>query len=374
MRGVRRAASIVLSLALGACGSSNTGPEAPPPRADPLLAVAQYRCALRDPVFAPQGATRDIAPWIARGPAGLRLVAQRHRVDNGFESFGLFMFDGVDPIERDLGVGTPGSVAWTGSMYLALLRDRVARYDAVFSRELGPRTPVGWPSCHAALAEGGDRVLAVWGRAAQGAGCFESVPWVQAFDASGAAIGGALALPAPVGASRMAARWIRARWDYGRFVVTAELAEAGVWSWVLDPDGRFLGSAKDVVACPRSGCVRVTASTELAGDSVDTTAQVLRVEPAARGGVAAFATTTSAREVRGVVVSGDRLLVLHDTPSRAGCGLAVIDVARRTTITQLQDDALTCAEAHARAKPRGFVLASVDPIRGAGTRAIDCVE
>lgn len=374
MRGVRRAASIVLSLALGACGSPSTPPAATTPSADPLLAMAQYRCVLRDPVFAPQGTTRDVAPWIARGPTGPRLVAQRHKVDSGFESFGLFMFDGEDPIERDLSVGAPGSLAWTGSMYLALLRDRIARYDAAFSRELGPRTPIAAPSCHAALVEGGDRALAVWGRAAQGTGCFESAPSVQAFDAAGAPLGAAVGLPTPVGATRVAARWIRARWDYGRFVVTAELADAGVWSWVFDPDGRYLGMAKDVVACPRAGCVRVTASTELAGDSVDTTAQVLRVEPAARGGVAAFATTTSAREVRGVVVSGDRVLVLHDTPSRAGCGLAVIDVARRTTVTQLQDDALTCAEAHVRARARGFVFASVDPIRGAATRAIDCLE
>lgn len=374
MCGVRRAASIVLSLSLGACGNSPSAPPAPPPRADTLLGAAQYRCVQRDPVFVTQSSVRDVAPWIARGPTGHRLVAQRHSVDTGFDVFGLFMHDGADPIERPIALGAPGSVAWTGSIYLALVRDRIARYDAAFTREQSAHTPLPSPNCHAALVEGADGALAVWGRTTQGAGCFESVPWAQAFDASGAAVGPAFTLPLPVGAPRAAARWIRGRWDYGRFVVTAELAESGVWSWVLGPDGEVLGSAKDVVACARSGCVRVTASTELAADSVDATAQVLRVEPAARGGIASFATTTSAREVRGVVVSGDRVLVLHDTPSRSGCGLAVIDMARRTTVSQLQDDALTCAEAHVRPRARGFVYATVDTVRGAATRAIDCLE
>lgn len=365
----------MLSLCLGACGGPSAPASRPPPGSDPVLAIAPYRCVLRDPTFAPRGALRDLTPWIARGPSGPRLVASRQRTDGALESFGLVVFDGPDVIERDLGVGAPGTLAWTPAGHLALLRDRVVRYDDALVREVGPRTTLGWPICDAALVEGGDRTLAVWGRAAPGGGCLESTPWTQTFDARGAPLAPAAPLPTPEGVARTASRALRARWDFGRFVVTAELVDGGARSWVLDPDGRVLGDAKDVVACPRSGCVRVLAAAERAGDNVDSLAQVIRVEPAtgASGG-ASFATSTTAREVRGVVVSGDRMLVLHDTPSRAGCGLAVLDLSRRATLSQFQDDTLTCAEAHVRARPRGFVFAVNDPNRGVGSRAIDCTD
>lgn len=369
-----RAGPLVLAtLGLAACGSSSTPPSLGAPPSEALTAVNTYRCELREPVSVSRATLRDV-PWVTRGPDGPRLVAAFERYDGSGAAQGVVMSAGDDLIERRIAAGAMNTLAWTGAHYLALLGASLRRYDRALAQPAEVRAGVPANACAPTLAEGAERALAVWGRPSSGGACFEAAPWTQAFDASGAPIGDPVALPVPEGATRAATRWIRARWDYARFVVTAELVEGGVWSWVLDPDGRVLGGAHDVLACPRAGCVRVTASAERASDEVDTTAQVIRVEPATRGGPAAFSTTTSAREVRGVVVSGDRVLVLHDTPSRTGCGLAVVDVARRTTVTDFQDESLDCAEGRVRPRARGFVYATLDTVRGAATRALDCTE
>ncbi|MFO0628161.1 MAG: hypothetical protein U0325_21475 [Polyangiales bacterium] len=370
---MRRALPLAMALALGACGGSNRSTPPSPP-ADPPPAVAALRCTLGEGV-APTPANeaiRDSLPWIANGPRGLRLVAQAHRFDGNFESFGLYLDDPTAPVVRDIGLGTPGSIAWTGAVHLAIARDRLLRFDAAFSRELGARMtfPVG--ACHASLTEGRRGALAVWGRAQGERGCFESTAWMQAFDESGVARGPAVPVPVPAGTLAPVVRWVRARWDFGRYVVTAEFAQSGLWSWVLDPEGRVLGDRADAVACPRVGCVAVTAE-QTSGEEGDGSTTVLRVRGVA-GDLEGFATSASAREVRGLVASGDRVLVLHDTPDRTGCGLTVVDVARRSTVVQLRDDAMACAEAHVRARPRGFVLAEREPQRGPVTRAIDCTD
>jgi hypothetical protein len=195
---------------------------------------------------------------------------------------------------------------------------------------------------------------------------------MQAFDAEGLARGPAVPVPVPEGSMMPLVRWVRARWDFGRYVVTAEFAHSGLWSWVLDAEGRVLGQRADAVACPRVGCVAVTAE-QTSGDDSDGSATLLRVR-GVEGDAEGFATTASAREVRGLVASGDRVLVLHDTPDRTGCGLTVVDVARRSTVVQLRDDAMACAEAHVRARPRGFLLAERDPQRGPVTRTLDCTD
>lgn len=370
---MRPALPLALALALGACGGSNRStPSAPP--SDPPPVVAALRCTLGEGV-APTPANesiRDSLPWVANGPRGLRLVAQAHRFDGNFESFGLYLDDPAAPVVRDIGLGTPGSIAWTGSVHLAIARDRLLRFDAAFARDLGPRLSFPVNACHATLTEGRGGALAVWGRAQGERGCFESVAWMQAFDAAGAPRGPATPVPVPEGSMMPLVRWVRARWDFGRYVVTAEFAHSGLWSWVLDPEGRVLGQRADAVACPRVGCVAVTAE-QTSGDEGDGSATLLRVR-GVEGDAEGFATSASAREVRGLVASGDRVLVLHDTPDRTGCGLTVVDVARRSTVVQLRDDAMACAEAHVRARPRGFLLAERDPQRGPVTRAIDCTD
>ncbi len=95
-------------------------------------------------------------------------------------------------------------------------------------------------------------------------------------------------------------RWVRARWDFARYVITAEFADTGVWSWVLDPAGVVLGQRSEAVACPRAGCVTVSAASEQSSEEGDTSAMVLRVQFIA-GGAEGFATTTAAREVRGLL-------------------------------------------------------------------------
>ncbi|MEZ4392362.1 MAG: hypothetical protein R3A48_14840 [Polyangiales bacterium] len=372
--GLRGCAGAALALALAGCGSP-AKPEVASRRAESPIPTAQFQCAFDDEA-APRtldASIRDSLPWITRGPAGNRLVAQAHRFTGGFEAFGLYLDDPAAPIVRDLGVGTPGSLAWTGATHLVIARDRILRFDEAVSREVGPRYSLPPASCGATLAEGSGRALAVWGRAQGERGCFETIPWFQAFDERGAPLGAAAPLPLPVEGLRPLVRWVRARWDFGRFVVTAEYPDVGVWSWVLDRDGTVLGSRKDHVACLRAGCVTVAASSEMASDEVDSTAQALRVQfLSADGG--GFTTSSSAREVRGLVVSGDRLLVLHDTPDRASCGLAVLDVARRSTVTQLTSALMTCGEAHARPRPGGFVIAERDPQRGPLTRTIRCTD
>lgn len=369
-----RAVLLAMTLALGACGgSSNVTTTVPSPEV--AAPAAPLRCVLRDPVAPTQGgdAIRESLAWVTRGPRGPRLVAQVHRFDGNFESFGLYLDDPAAPVVRDLGLGTPGSIAWTGSVHLAIARDRLLRFDDAFTRELGGRLsfPVG--ACHAALAEGSGGAIAVWGRPQGERGCFESIPWMQAFDAQGNPRGPATPLPPLAEGARPMVRWVRARWDFARFVVTAEFADAGIWSWVLDASGAVLGQRSESAACPRAGCVTVSAAAELSSEEADTTAMVLRVQSIADAGHG-FATTASAREVRGLVVSGDRVLVLHDTPDRTGCGLTVVDVARRSTVMQLRSDAMTCAEAHVRARPRGFLIAERDPARGPVTRALDCTD
>lgn len=366
--------TLAFAMSLAACGSANKTTEPSRP-VESALPTAQFRCALEEGV-APTPANesiRDSLPWITRGPRGARLVAQTHQFRDGFESFGLFLDDPAAPVERELGVGTPGSLAWTGLAHLVVARDRVLRFDEAVQREVGPRYSLPAGSCQPTVAEGSGGALAVWGRSQGERGCFESIPWVQRFDAAGAPAAPAAPLPSPVPELQARVRWVRARWDFARYVVTAEAPDVGVWSWILDARGELLGSSKDHVACLRAGCVTVSASSEQASEEVDSTAQVLRVRfIASEGG--SFTASSSAREVRGLVVSGDRLLVLHDTPGRAGCGLAVLDVARRSTITQLQSDAMTCAEAHVRATPGGFVLAERDPVRGPVARTIRCTD
>ena len=118
-----------MAVALGACGGSNRfAPPSPP--TDPPPVVAALRCTLGEGV-APTPANesiRDSLPWIANGPRGLRLVAQAHRFDGNFESFGLYLDDPEAPVVRDIGLGTPGSIAWTGAAHLAIARDRLLRF------------------------------------------------------------------------------------------------------------------------------------------------------------------------------------------------------------------------------------------------------
>jgi hypothetical protein len=117
--------------------------------------------------------------------------------------------------------------------------------------------------------------------------------------------------------------------------------------------------------------VRVRAAGENGGGEVPEEAMLLRVDPL-RGGVG-FTTNISARDVRAVAVSGDRVLSLRSPVAGTGCDLAVVDVARRLVLADRHEDGLACTEGSVRATPRGFALALGGPPRPM-LRLVDCAR
>jgi len=226
--------------------------------------------------------------------------------------------------------------------------------------------PVALPTglaggCRVSLAGRPGAVLVAGLRGAPG--CTAGAPQVQMLGPGGTLLRPMTALHPD---AEFTVQSVRARWDFGRFVVRATTTEGGEpLAWVLDPSGEPLSTATGEVACAASGCVRVTVSGASVGSGM------LRVEPLLAG--EAWDTGIRAQDVTGLAVSGDRLLVMGASVNGTqGCALSVLHLGQRRVLLEHHDEALSCDPGRVLATPLGFVLAEQEPGRSARLRTIGC--
>jgi hypothetical protein len=242
--------------------------------------------------------------------------------------------------------------------------------DAVHGDAQPLRTAMPANACGPTVTELAGRVMVTWFRRTR-EGCAGGEATLQVLGRRGEALSPARLLADDTGAVRVSA--ISARWDFARSVVNATRIDAGLDpAWVVSASGELLwrGYAGGV-ACPRAGCLRVRVDRESStGDGFG--GRSLRFERL--DGEAQFSVTAQARDVRGVVVSGDRVMVLHTPQGSGGCDLTIVDVAARAVVGEHHEDGMSCDERRVRATPRGYTLANTDASIGATWRAIDCTR
>ncbi len=215
-------------------------------------------------------------------------------------------------------------------------------------------------------------VLVGWMQA-QAVGQRAGMPWVALVGADGELLMDPRPLPIPRPEPDVSAtlRWMDARWDFGRFVVTGQLNRDGVhWSWVLEPDGRDSWNGPGRVVCPISGCMRVELAVVTGSEP-----QVLRLAPLDES-VAGVNTGIVANDAQALSVSDDRLLVLHSPlDGVGGCTVHVYDVGHRVVAHESASSSLRCAPGSVVPTPAGFSLLEVEgssPSRGLAVQTLTC--
>lgn len=384
---------VALALANGCSGSSESPPPPEAPRGNGANAAPTgYQCAVapRVPVAPhdPNAALGETSPWFVGGPSGVRAYAL---LGGGAE---LRWNDGRRSVPARSPVALrEGRFAWAGQRYLVVASEqvnaddtldfpaapewrnhRVYTTDAAHDDVRSVRAPIPANACDVRVTETGGGALVTWFRRGP-AGCAEGEAWALAFDARGEAVGGARALTSaglPVRVQSLAARW-----DFGRAVVTGRGDRTH--TWVLDAAGATVATeATGDIACPRAGCARVRLEAERS-DPVgeDGGATALRLEPLGAERVGAhrsFSVRLQRPTVRGLAVSGDLLLVLHN-PQGGGCDLSILDLEQRTVVAEHHEDSTrACEERHVRSLPRGFALAGFELSVGAFSVTFDCTR
>jgi hypothetical protein len=288
-----------------------------------------------------------------------------------------------------------GTLGWTGERYVSLRSEaapqaldnapfapllpedpnawrshEVVTYDAVYGDARPLRTALPSNACGPSITEMAGRVLLTWFRRTRN-GCDQGEASYQVLGRRGEALTPARVLLDGSGSLPVSA--ISARWDFGRAVIVASRTNSGLDpAWVLSASGDVLwhGFAGGVV-CSRAGCVRVRVDREssvgegFGGNSL----RFERLDDEAQ-----FSVSAQARDVRGVVASGDRVLVLHTPQGSSGCDFTVVDVATRAVVGEHHEDSVSCDERRVRATPRGYLFAGVDRSPGAVWRTIDCTR
>lgn len=353
--GVRAAGLlIVLGWSLLGCPRREEAPPDPVARrANTYSRSAPHRCALTESPFV-QATASLYSTSLVLGPDGPRLVGHASTPPESDERptppSQIYWRDQRDDASLQSALSTgPSALGWTGRGFVGVAEERATFTDPRFA---APR-PVRRLSLHLAstvtLAVREGAVLVGWLKQPRdGAGW--GAPWVAMVGPDGEL----LADPRPLPGAR-SLRTMQVRWDFGRFVVVGQTADEGDdWSWVLEPDGRDDWEGGGRVVCPLSGCLRVEYRAAPGGQS-ETLRLTSLVDPAS-----AVDTNIFTNEVQGLVVSGDRLLVLHPPMQmQAGCGVHVYDVGRRTLAYEATREAMTCDAGSAVATPSGFALLEV---------------
>lgn len=358
-------------------------------RADPVGvggAADRARCATRssEPLRAAEAV---LDPWILRAANGPVVLGHMQRADRAAWLSG--------EVVREAPQGfTDGAfgVAWTGQRLIYVADHRLESVDARFERPTALRLALDATS-RVRLIQRPGAVLAMWMRTTRDG----DQPLVAMLGPTGDVTMAPRALEDPVrdeaeepefegdarrrtrrrgrgelGAGRVQS--VTARWDFGRFVVQARgFDRARYFAWVLDPDGQTLWSThwqgEGQVACPSSGCVRLSPTLDPA-----TGTTVLKVQRVDDG--QDFNTSVAVRELRGASVSGDRVLVLHADPGgeSTGCSVDVVDVSRHAVVGELSEPEMACDPASVASLPRGFALAVPEGDRGVLLRTVECPE
>lgn len=350
------------------------------------LRNAAYRCIVRDPVPVIPSTSAALVgvPWATRGPDGPRVYA---RVGSGAELRWKGAHDEGDVVaQRAL---REGAFGWSGERFIAIASERATPYeddlafndwrhhrvlslDANHGDAQSLRTALPENACAPTVTEMAGRVMLLWYRRGR-EGCNGGPASYQLLGRRGEALGGAH--PLSEGGVDVSVRTLRARWDFGRLVVSAQRTDPPLdTAWILDASGDVLWTGptdgiEGVVACPTSGCVRIKVGREgSTGDGVGGTS--LRFERLV--GVGGFSVSTPVNDVVGAVVSGDRVLTLHTaTTSSGGCDLTVVDLSARAIVAQHHAESFLCDERHVKATPRGFVITSAESATGT-SRVLDC--
>lgn len=364
------ARSTAVVLALCAACSSGAKIDAGVGGPDPNAAVnsARRRCVVRDRVRVDAGRSARVLTW-ARSPGGPALFV------NLGASVGV-VSDGASMRSSD-GFFDPRGAAWVDGRYLLVDGESLVSADASLNESRATRRDLRPPAV--ALAGGASHALLVTGRLARGAASGYALE-AAVLGPDGAALGPSRSLGAPV----EGLRGVSARWDFGRYVVTAESDRAPARrSWVLGPDAELLWDSRTstdedademaLVACPSRGCVRVRG---LVRGGEDPSLYLAPIDAPQRGW---FVGVRDGAQ-RAVAASGERVAVLHEPPGLGGCQVTVVDVARREILADFGESFLRCDPSEVMATPTGFVLGGgyVDPDGdGAGstavwTRALDC--
>lgn len=188
-----------------------------------------------------------------------------------------------------------------------------------------------------------------------------------------------------LGASITELRSVSARWDFARFVVTAETWRTPTrLHWVLDPEAQPLWNTRDetpdlagsaaLMACPTHGCVYLR-GLERGGEAPE-----LFISPI-DSSWPGWLVGTPVGTLRAVTVSGSLLAVLDSHQDFGPCQLTVVDLSRRAVLFTSPLSDLRCAQSDLSATRRGFVIVgasaqsedtSTSPTPTVWSRPLDC--
>lgn len=361
----------VMALTVSGCAGCEDDTATPAPSAVPPSEangeLEQYRCRISNTAWSSAEDT-PTSPWLTRGASGPMLYGRR-TINRTLAWSDGRRVGSVDDAERL----RPDLMAWTGHRLLALSADRLESYNDAVEDRRPLRAALPYGATDASLVELPGRAAVVGTRVARGQSAGSA--FVQFLGADGEPTGALHTLSSETGAVVSA---VRARWDFGRLVVTATVPDLSYVYWVLDADGAVLNSGTNgaTVACPRGGCLRVFDAQQGTTDNeihVENTG-FLRVE--SLDGNTRYDTNAEATSLRAVAVSGDRVMVMMTPANEAlGCTVRVIDVSRRQVVADgpdFHDDGLTCELSRVRPIAKGFAIAVSDATHGVGVRTIEC--